>query len=90
MATSTTALRRVARLRIIAVPLTSASRSARQQFVFYNFQTPPPDASRPISDLQKVVNKASDLWSGFGRAEEGSWKVRGLVFSFEIIPFFRL
>ncbi|KLO09062.1 hypothetical protein SCHPADRAFT_834439 [Schizopora paradoxa] len=71
----------VQRMRILALPLTShASSSGRH--IYYHFQTP----SRPgASSTQKpglvkmATTKAAEMWAGFGKAPEGSWKQRLFV-----------
>ena len=62
---------KLARMRIIAIPLTSDPSRA----TYYHFQTPKPSDTAKPSLLKKVTGKVADLWAGFGRSPEGSWKV---------------
>ena len=63
------------RMRIIALPLTSRS-SSTGLHTFYHFQTPLENSSKGGSNiLKRVIGKVSEVWTGFGKAEEGSWRV---------------
>ena len=67
------ALRTPRSLRVIALPLTRAP----HQLTYYHFVNPPSGASKNANSLvNRAVTKALDVWAGFGKAEEGSWKVR--------------
>ncbi|KZV70223.1 hypothetical protein PENSPDRAFT_607687 [Peniophora sp. CONT] len=69
-------------LRIIALPLTSAVHrpghpsGVPSSVVYYHFQVPPKDPDAKPTWLEWGQNKAVATWAGFGKAAEGSWKVR--------------
>jgi hypothetical protein len=63
-------------LRIIALPLTRATRT-HGALTYYQFVTPPPppeEAKNP-GLIKWGTNKAASVWAGFGKAPEGNWKV---------------
>lgn len=64
---------KLARMRIIAIPLTSDASIA----TYYHFQMPQPlnTIAKP-SLLKRVTEKTASIWTAFGKAPEGSWKVR--------------
>ena len=66
-------------MRIIALPLTSATRtpgpSYAGQLTYYQFMTPPRKEEKN-NWMHWVTGKAADLWAGFGNAKETHWKVR--------------
>ena len=67
------ALRTPRSLRVIALPLTRAP----HQLTYYHFVNPPSTISKNANSLvNRTITKALDVWAGFGKAEEGSWKVR--------------
>ena len=75
MSKAASSIAKAARMRIIALPLTSEA-STSGLHTYYHFQTPP--LVRPKSDksiLKKAAEKAGELWAGFGKAPEGSWQV---------------
>ncbi|PSR71977.1 hypothetical protein PHLCEN_2v12187 [Hermanssonia centrifuga] len=67
-------------MRIIALPLTTASRTpdsaASGHLTYVHFVTPPPKEEEGTNWLKWTTGKAADLWAGFGKAEDGTWKVR--------------
>ena len=72
-------------MRIIALPLAPAAPSASasavpEHLTYYHFVTST-DSKKSASWLNWAVAKASDLWAGLGKAEEGTWKVRVLSVS---------
>ena len=70
-----TASRAVARMRILALPLTSGASSSGLH-TFYHFQTPPPSPSKTQpSVIKTAMGKVVSVWTGFGKAPEGTWKV---------------
>lgn len=71
-------------MRIIALPLTTARRAPIPgPLTYYHFQTPPPPEDAKRGGVVKWASKkASDLWAGFGKAKEGTWKVRARVVVF--------
>ena len=70
------ALRTPRSLRVIALPLTRAP----HQFTYYHFVNPPSTISKNANSLvNRAVVKALDVWAGFGKAQEGSWKVCRLM-----------
>jgi len=69
-------IKHVNRMRIIAIPLTSGASSSGTN-TYYHFQTAPKDKKKENPNLlKKAMGKAADLWAGFGKAPEGSWKYR--------------
>lgn len=63
-------------MRIIALPLTTASTSPKQErLIYYHFVTPPPKDDRGKDWSRWLGVKAAEIWAGFGRAPEGNWKV---------------
>ena len=62
-------------MRIIVLPLTTASRSpTHEHLTYYHFVTPPRDDKG--KDWSRWIGvKAAEIWAGFGKAPEGSWKV---------------
>ena len=76
---ATKVLRQAGRMRIIAIPLTSGASSSGAN-TYYHFQTPPSVKGKESPNLfKKATEKAAELWAGFGKAPEGSWKVRALT-----------
>lgn len=77
MSSASRTLASVARMRILALPLTSGSASSGK-YTYYHVQMPPrkpeKEGARP-SLLKRATGKAAELWAGFGKAPEGSWKV---------------
>ena len=70
------ALRTPRSLRVIALPLTRAP----HQLTYYHFVNPPSTVSKNANSLvNRAISKALDVWAGFGKAEERSWKVRRLL-----------
>lgn len=68
-------------MRIIALPLTSAVRGPGHTvepspLVYYHFQMPPKIENRRGGWVDWVTGKAASVWAQFGKAPEGSWKVR--------------
>lgn len=65
---------------------TNTSGSSNPPLTFYHFQLKSPPAAgeedRKQSEIKSLVQwvstKAADTWAGFGKAPEGSWKVRNL------------
>lgn len=82
MSAASRALSTAARMRILALPLTSGSASSGK-YTYYHFQLPPRDpgkeGARP-SLLKRATGKAAELWAGFGKAPEGNWKVSFIFF----------
>ncbi|THH08889.1 hypothetical protein EW145_g2396 [Phellinidium pouzarii] len=77
---------KIARMRIIALPLTSESSSLNGHHTYYNFQTPPPvELNGKPSLLKRATGKASELWAGFGKAPEGSWKYRTFKYGERVV-----
>ena len=74
----------VQRMRILALPLTShASSSGRH--IYYHFQTPPragASTNQKPGLVKMATAKAAEMWAGFGKAPEGSWKVSSILFFF--------
>ena len=72
------ALASAAQMRILALPLTSGSVS-NGKYVYYHVEMPPrkpeKEEARP-SLIQRATGKVVELWSNFGKAPDGSWKVR--------------
>ncbi|KAJ7625352.1 mitochondrial K+-H+ exchange-related-domain-containing protein [Mycena polygramma] len=79
-------------MRIVALPLTRAPPPQRV-ITYYNFRVVPPPAPPPPKDspppsrwlpqegvLKYATNKVDRTWSGWGKAETGSWRLR--VFEF--------
>ncbi|KAI0712858.1 mitochondrial K+-H+ exchange-related-domain-containing protein [Cerioporus squamosus] len=62
-------------LRIIALPLTRAPHN----LTYYHFVTPP-ETKKSTSWTNRATAKASDIWAGFGKAAEGSWKRRAFLY----------
>ena len=63
-------------MRILALPLTSGA-SSTGLHTYYHFQTPPPPSSEAQpSILKTAMGKAASIWADFGKAPEGTWKVR--------------
>ncbi|KZT18247.1 hypothetical protein NEOLEDRAFT_195584 [Neolentinus lepideus HHB14362 ss-1] len=66
-------------LRIIALPLTRRpiSEVDGHPLVYYHFQMSPKEesAAKPTL-LNRMTDKAGSIWAGFGKAEEGSWKLK--------------
>lgn len=63
-------------MRIIALPLTTASRSPNHEHLtYYHFVTPPPKQDRGKDWSRWIGVKATEIWAGFGKAPEGTWKV---------------
>lgn len=70
-------------MRIIALPLSSARGSKSKTILdtYYHFVTAPPH----VSDSAKLswpawgIGKAQGIWTDFGKAKKGSWKVRCAV-----------
>ncbi|KAH8114328.1 mitochondrial K+-H+ exchange-related-domain-containing protein [Phellopilus nigrolimitatus] len=78
-------LARLTRMRILALPLT-AEASTSGQHTYYHFQTPAPvETNGKPSLLKKVTGKAAELWAGFGKAPEGSWKQRTFKYGERIV-----
>ncbi|KAL5524460.1 hypothetical protein ACEPAF_9600 [Sanghuangporus sanghuang] len=76
MSKAASSIAKAARMRIIALPLTSEASNSGLH-TYYHFQTPPP--AKPKSDksiLKKATEKTAELWAAFGKAPEGSWKHR--------------
>ncbi|KAF8527439.1 mitochondrial K+-H+ exchange-related-domain-containing protein [Hysterangium stoloniferum] len=76
-------------MRIIALPLTTArvaagpkSQSLRAAFplTYYHFHVPPANKDKPPTLFKRSINKATELWGGFGKAPEGNWKRRIFVY----------
>ena len=70
-------------MRIIALPLTphcNLKGKPIEHLTYYHFVTSA-DGKKSSSWLNWAVAKASDLWAGLGKAEEGTWKVRVLAVS---------
>jgi len=68
-------------MRIIALPLTSAVRGPGHTvepspLVYYHFQMPPKTETRRGGWVDWATGKAASVWAQFGKAPEGSWKVR--------------
>ncbi|KAI0036548.1 mitochondrial K+-H+ exchange-related-domain-containing protein [Vararia minispora EC-137] len=72
----------IPRLRILALPLSSAARLAKPPsatsypLVYYYFQTAPRPADQPPSLANRITSKAASLWARFGNAPEGNWRRR--------------
>lgn len=63
-------------LRILALPLISASKTPETvHLMYYHFATSPPRANKGKTWAQWAPDKAAGLWADFGKAEEGTWKV---------------
>ncbi|KAL8277591.1 hypothetical protein RQP46_010023 [Phenoliferia psychrophenolica] len=65
---------RPAMLKLLALPLT---RSGPQPPLFYLHAVRPPPSAVKTADLSyasRATNKAADVWSQLGQANEGSWK----------------
>ena len=65
-------------LRILALPLVSVSKTpgtSSSHLTYYHFTTPPPHPERTKTWTNWATDKAADLWAGFGKAKEGTWKV---------------
>ncbi|RPD58008.1 hypothetical protein L226DRAFT_615005 [Lentinus tigrinus ALCF2SS1-7] len=76
-AAATVALRVPRSLRIIALPLTRAP----HHFTYYHFVNPPAEGGKNADSLtNRAVAKALDVWAGFGKADEGSWKRRAFLY----------
>ncbi|KAJ8501995.1 hypothetical protein ONZ45_g11947 [Pleurotus djamor] len=70
-----------------ATPIPSGSATIRPQLTYYHFQiTTPPSTSKEYSQARKwapaggwvrwASGKAANIWDGFGKAREGSWKLK--------------
>ncbi|EIN13022.1 hypothetical protein PUNSTDRAFT_98047 [Punctularia strigosozonata HHB-11173 SS5] len=64
-------------LRIIALPLTRATRT-HGALTYYQFVTPVPagEANKSPGLIKWASNKAVGVWAGFGKAPEGNWKLK--------------
>jgi hypothetical protein len=67
------ALPHLRRMRIIALPLASKTKT-RDALTYYQFVTRAPQTTQDPSLLTRATNKAASTWEGFGKAE-GGWKV---------------
>lgn len=73
-------------MRIVALPLTTRATKASSSHLsnavlpltYYHFQPPSQqkaDDKREQSIVKRVMNKAADTWSSWGKAPQGNWKV---------------
>ncbi|KAJ3524212.1 hypothetical protein NM688_g8600 [Phlebia brevispora] len=75
-------------LRIIALPLTAASRTldayGSSHLTYYHFITPPRE-KKGTDWVQWISTKSAKLWAGFGKAPEGHWKRRTYLYGERLI-----
>jgi len=73
-------------MRIIALPLTTASRNAtHEHLTYYHFVLPRGKDENQNSWSHWVSSKATELWAGFGRADEGTWKRKTFVYGERLV-----
>ncbi|KAI0044417.1 hypothetical protein FA95DRAFT_1562282 [Auriscalpium vulgare] len=78
-------------MRIVALPLTNAVRSARHPhdipapLVYYHFQTPPRPAKSRQGWVDWATDKAVASWADFGKAPETSWKFKVFQYGERIV-----
>lgn len=81
------ALARKRTFRIVALPLTTASRTPNSdpQLTYYHFATPSPEDATQNSWMNWATRKSSELWAGFGKAKEGTWKRKTFVYGERLV-----
>jgi hypothetical protein len=72
-------------IRIIALPLTRPTPKSNG-LTYYQFQLKArQDTGKPKGRVGKLLTtaqtKAADTWSGFGKANEGTWKVSSVAYT---------
>ncbi|KAI0784780.1 mitochondrial K+-H+ exchange-related-domain-containing protein [Abortiporus biennis] len=74
-------------MRIIALPLTTASRTGtHDHLTYYHFVTPRPKEEKGKTNWSKwAAQKAAEIWAGFGKADEGHWKRRTFIYGERLI-----
>ncbi|CAL1712492.1 unnamed protein product [Somion occarium] len=75
-------------MRIIALPLTRATRApngTHTHLTYYHFVTPKPKDEKRQGWANWATSKATDLWAGFGKAPEGSWKRKTFLYGERIV-----
>ncbi|KAG8811398.1 hypothetical protein FRC17_002466, partial [Serendipita sp. 399] len=70
------------RLRVFALPLTRPTRGVgvggegRPAYVYYHVQSPPEPLSKNPNMIKKMMDKALDTWTSFGKQDKTSWKFK--------------
>ncbi|KAI0081610.1 hypothetical protein K474DRAFT_1613374 [Panus rudis PR-1116 ss-1] len=75
-------------MRIIALPLCTHTRTATgrdSHLTYYHFVTPPPKEPKKQGWTDWATAKAADLWAGFGKAPEGTWKRKTFLYGERLV-----